>query len=241
MSFTPAKIDLSSKSQVGLGSGIKAGIRGKVTPRLFLTVARPVAKDLGLIDGTPIEVLIGENEHHGLIRFRKHESGLAYVEDATTRGNGSMHIRLGHQPLFVLRAETIQSCEWRMVEDGFIELKLPKWAGETRKSKVAPVKSGSASKRTVNDAQVSMLTVRIEEQKRERPLPKKSVVVQSPQPMKVVTKRRPAEPNPMPLHAYKRKPTLETFRTPRSEERTRSLLGDPAPGRSALDQREVGK
>lgn len=239
MSFVPAIIDHAGKSDDAHGSGIKVGIRGRVTPRLFIKIARSVGSELGLTDGAPIEVLIGEGEHHGLIRFRKHEAGLAYIEDTSTKANGHFQIRLGRQLKYVARSEAPQTCQWRHI-DGFIELKLPVWAAETGPNRVSS-KASDALKAKERPKAPDLLNVRVEEQRPERPLPKRSVTVRDMEVAQPVVKRVPAKPNPLPLHAFKKQVTQSTFRNPRAQETTRSLLGDPAPGRSALDQRDGGK
>lgn len=236
MSFVPAVIDHSGKSERDQGSGIKVGIRGRVTPRLFIKIARSVGANLGLIDGTPIEVLIGEGEHHGLIRIRKHDAGVAYVEDVSSRGNGHFQIRLGRQARFVARTEAPQTCSWKKVEDGFIELKLPRWAAETG-PKMPSVRNVEKAKRQPSEPVARHLNVRIEEKPKAQSLPTRNVIVQPEAPVKAVQKRQPAAPDMTPLNAFKKPVTRQNFTQQRSQATTRALCGDPPPGRSALDQR----
>ena len=141
MAFVKATIDFKPAS---IGTGIKCTLRkGKVSPatiQFSISAARAAA--LHIANGDGVEVLIGDGEHHGLVRLRKNNS--AANTKAEARGYGkSAHflIKLGHQPAFIDRAMTGMWCQWEMVEDGWIEIVLPKWADETapnRKQAAAP-------------------------------------------------------------------------------------------------------
>ncbi|WP_457663971.1 hypothetical protein [Sinorhizobium medicae] len=132
--FRAAVISLNAS---GDGTGIKAGLRGsaKAPAKLTLIVNTSVAKRLGWLAGDKLEVLLGEADHHGLIRVRKNNSvGLAVVEK---KGNGKVEyfsIRLGHQALYVNRSEASRWCQWDEV-DGWLEIKLPRWSLETKPGK----------------------------------------------------------------------------------------------------------
>lgn len=128
--FRAAVINLKAS---GDGTGIKAGLRGsaKSGVKLALIITETIGKRFGWTENDKLEVLIGEGEHHGLIRVRKNNSvGLAPVEK---KGNGKadyLLIRLGHQSIYINRPETARWCQWVEV-DGWLEIKLPRWASET--------------------------------------------------------------------------------------------------------------
>jgi hypothetical protein len=140
MAFVKATIQILSAL---VGTGIKASIRkGKSTgAKMSLGVTTATAKDLDWTDGNMLDVMIGEGEHHGLIRVRKNNSvGEAKVERRETAKGSWFQVQLGCQPAFVDRSEAQRWCQWEKVEDGWIEIVLPKWADETAptKSKALP-------------------------------------------------------------------------------------------------------
>jgi hypothetical protein len=163
----------------GVGTGIKASlkkIRGGQA-KLSLTLSGDAFTKLAWSNGDKIVVQIGTGEHHGLIRLQKNNStGQAEyrVKDAVRGGRYGV-LALGHQPAFVDRGEAARWCQWEPIENGVIEIVLPKWADET----------GA---------------------KRRRPQAGLSPVPMSPRPASKVTS---------------------------------ALMGDPEPGRSALDQKRV--
>ncbi len=139
MAFVKAQIEIKPAS---VGTGIKVALRAGrgVHAKMAISVTGPTIKDLDWRDGDKIEVLIGEGEHHGLMRVRKNNSaGQAVVaEKAAVRGGSYLHVALGHQPAFVDRTETALWVRWERVEEGWIEIVLPKWADETASRKAAP-------------------------------------------------------------------------------------------------------
>lgn len=134
MAWAKAHIEIKPAS---VGTGVKASLKrtNKSAARLSLTISSATGEGLGWSGGDKIEVMIGEGEHHGLIRLRKNNSAgqaeLAYREMA--RG-AWFSLRLGHQPAFVDRSESAAWCQWEKVEDGWIEVVLPTWADETAPS-----------------------------------------------------------------------------------------------------------
>ncbi len=142
MAWAKAVIQINPAS---VGTGIKVSLRQtKRSPaRMTFIVSAATAKEFGWGDKDGIEVLIGEAEHHGLIRLRKNKSAAqAEVEYRETAKGGWYNIKLGHQPAFVDRSEATLWCQWEKVEDGWIEVVLPKWADETAPTrKAAPPQS----------------------------------------------------------------------------------------------------
>lgn len=139
MAFVKATIEIRPAS---VGTGIKATLRrtkkAAAGLQLFISATRATALNIG--DGDGIEILIGDGEHHGLIRLRKNNS--AAVAKAERRATGKADffvIKLGHQARFVDRSEAAAWCRWEMVEDGFVEIVLPKWTDDTAPGRRAAV------------------------------------------------------------------------------------------------------
>lgn len=149
MAFVKATIQILSAL---VGTGIKASIRkGKSTgAKMSLGITTATAKELDWTDGNMLEVMIGEGEHHGLIRVRKNNSvGEAKVERRETAKGSWFQVQLGCQPAFVDRSEAQRWCQWEKVEDGWIEIVLPKWADETAPRK-SPRSDGGADIKTAH-------------------------------------------------------------------------------------------
>lgn len=131
MSFIKAIIDFKPAN---IGTGIKCLLRkGKNSPAtITFTINAAAAKQANIADGDGIEVMIGEGEHHGLVRIRKNNSAADTKAEERTTGKGAFfQVKLGHQPAFVDRSEPSAWCQWEKVEDGWIEIVMPKWADET--------------------------------------------------------------------------------------------------------------
>jgi hypothetical protein len=139
MAFVKARIEIKPAS---VGTGIKATLRrtkkAAATLSLFVSATRALAFNIG--DGDGVEVLIGDGEHHGLIRLRKNNSaGVAKAEKRATGKADFFVLKLGHQAAFVDRSEAAAWCQWEMVEDGWVEIALPKWADDTAPNRKPPV------------------------------------------------------------------------------------------------------
>jgi hypothetical protein len=156
MAFERAKIEIKPAS---VGTGIKVTL-GKVRgadAKMKFSFSASVAKTLGWADGDKIEVMIGNGEHHGLLRMRKNASvGEAVLTHRNALKGGYFALGLGHQPMFVDRSEPGRWCQFEIVEDGFVEIVLPKWADETGPTKqkiaVSPLPNPLASKPPVQTA-----------------------------------------------------------------------------------------
>jgi hypothetical protein len=138
MAFVKATIQIKPAS---VGTGIKCGLRrGKSSAAslsLFINVVAAAA--LNIADGDKIEIMLGDGEHHGLLRLRKNNSaGEATASEKKTLKGKFFVVKLGHQPMFVDRTEPSAWCQWEQVEDGWCELVLPKWADETAPRKAKP-------------------------------------------------------------------------------------------------------
>jgi len=137
MAFERAKIVIKAAS---VGTGIKVSLakfRGN-TAKMKFSVTKAVAKDLGWSSGDKLEVLIGTGEHHGIMRVRKNNSvGEAEIVGRKAMKGDYFQISLGHQPMFVDRAEVARWCQFEKIEDGYVEIILPKWADDTAPRKAA--------------------------------------------------------------------------------------------------------
>lgn len=131
MAFVKAHIEIKPAS---VGTGIKAILRQtkNSAATLTFTFTDAVGRQLAFSNTDGVEILIGEGEHHGLIRLRKNNSAAqAHLERRETGKGAWFSLKLGHQPAFIDRTEAPAWCQWEKVEDGWIEIVLPKWADET--------------------------------------------------------------------------------------------------------------
>lgn len=139
MGFERAKITINAAAT---GTGIKVALRkGKSgSASMVFSVKGDIAQKLGWAEGDKLEVLIGTEGDHGLLRFRKNNSG----GDAIIRFKKAMKgiryasVNLGHQPSFIDRAEGGRWCQHEEIDDGYLEIVLPKWADETAPRKMIP-------------------------------------------------------------------------------------------------------
>lgn len=139
MSWGKAVIEIKPAST---GTGVKASLKKvkSAAAKLSITITGSAVKAIGWAAGDGIEVLIGEAEHHGLLRMRKNKSvgQVAVSEREAPRGGLTYQtVALGHQACFVDRSEVSRWCQWEQVEEGWIEIVLPKWADETAPRKSA--------------------------------------------------------------------------------------------------------
>jgi hypothetical protein len=137
MAFVRATIQIKP---AGVGTGVKCSLRQtkKSAAAMTLFINPVVAKTFDFADGNKLEVMIGDGEHHGLIRLRKNNSvGEATVVGRETGNGAFFQIKLGHQPAFIDRSEPSAWCQFEQVEDGWVEIVLPKWADETAPRKAA--------------------------------------------------------------------------------------------------------
>lgn len=148
MPFERVKIVTKSAAGTGVKVCLKAS---KATSQASMTmfVRADLISAFGWQKGDKIEVLVGTKNDHGLMRFRKNNSVAdgAVVEIRNAgRGVTFAFLKLGHLPQFVSRTEASRWCNFEQVEDGYVEVVLPKWADETapQKASVAPPASTPA-------------------------------------------------------------------------------------------------
>lgn len=131
MAFVKAHIEIKPAS---VGTGLKVTMRRgkKSAATMTISLNAGVAKQANIANDDKLEVMIGDGEHHGLIRLRKNNSVGEAVAVGRDTGKGSFFlIKLGHQPAFIDRSGPATWCQWEIVEDGWLEIVLPKWADET--------------------------------------------------------------------------------------------------------------
>ena len=151
MAWAKAHIEIKPAS---VGTGIKVSLRqtSKSPAQMSFSISETVGKKLGWSDGDKIEIMIGSGEHHGLLRLRKNNSAgqVAIARREAAKGVW-FSLKMGHQDAFVDRSESALWCQWENVDEGWIEIVLPKWADETapnRKQAVAaPPKPAEEIKR----------------------------------------------------------------------------------------------
>ena len=138
MAWARATIEIKPAT---VGTGVKASLRKgrSAHAKMSISVTGSTMRGFGWKSGDGIEVMIGEAEHHGLIRIRKNASvaQTKVVEKTAVRGASYLQVNLGHQPSFVNRSESAQWCQWEEV-DGWVEIVLPKWADETSPKRRSP-------------------------------------------------------------------------------------------------------
>lgn len=153
MPFVPATIEINPAH---IGTGIKASLRGgkNTKAKLTLFISMRVAAQFRWLEGDGIEVLLGDGPEHGLIRLRKNNSTAQTKFKKKGTGKGEFLIlQLGHQAAFVDRNEQGRWCNWEEVEDGWVEVVLPKWVDETapgRTTHKAPAYTPPATKPPVS-------------------------------------------------------------------------------------------
>lgn len=153
MAFVKAHIEIKPAS---VGTGLKVTLRrGKNSPAtMTVSLNASVAKQANIAGGDKLEVMIGDGEHHGLIRLRKNNSVGEAVAVCRDTGKATFYIiKLGHQSAFVDRSEAASWCQFEIVEDGWLEIALPKWADETAPKKKALPVSTSLPPRPAPDRQ----------------------------------------------------------------------------------------
>jgi hypothetical protein len=137
MSFSTHTI--ITPADLAKGTGFAASLKKlKSAPAtLVFTLRPPVAAELGWAGHDRIEVAIGDEEHHGLVRLRKSETGTAALTQREAgagdgkRGGPYFQLNLGFVPMFVDRSEEKRWVLFDQVEDGWVEVVLPAWADET--------------------------------------------------------------------------------------------------------------
>lgn len=128
------------------GTGVKVTLRAiKATgnANMVISISEAVAGRLGWGEGDKLELMVGEGEHHGLLRFRKNNDigSVEIVRRKISPGGIDNHksffsLRLGYMPQFIQRSESGRWANYDQVEDDWVEIVLPSWADETDPRKV---------------------------------------------------------------------------------------------------------
>lgn len=131
-----------------VGTGVKVGLkRMRDAPaKMSVMLSGAAVQAIGWANDDGIEVMVGTAEHHGLVRLRKNNSVAQTRAMARKLARGSTYVLvpLGHLPMFVNRTESARWCQWEKVEDGWVEIVLPKWADETAPRKADAPTPGPA-------------------------------------------------------------------------------------------------
>lgn len=120
----------------GLSVALKKGKRDAVA-KMIVYLTEKVSTEFNWPVGTKLEVHIGTETDHGLLRLRKNAEadGGATVVSAGKGKFASIEVSLGFVPGFVDRDEPRQPCKYEDVGDGFVEIVLPSWSDETHPTK----------------------------------------------------------------------------------------------------------
>jgi hypothetical protein len=128
---------------------------------MSFSISETVGTKLGWSDGDKIEIMIGSGEHHGLLRLRKNNSAgqVAIAQQKAAKGVW-FSLKMGHQDAFVNRSEPALWCQWENVDEGWIEIVLPKWADETapnKKQTTQPAQRPAARAQPVRNVTASIM------------------------------------------------------------------------------------
>lgn len=128
-----AKFTVLTKTAVGTGMKVSLRKAKSGGAQLGITASDVIAKQFDWRDGDKLEVLIGEGEHHGLVRLRKNNSaGSALVSGRNALHNSHyFRVALGHCPAFVDRSEAARWARFESAGEGWVEVTMPLWAQET--------------------------------------------------------------------------------------------------------------
>lgn len=136
MSFRPFEVQQTKPDPTGFACLLRkpSSKDGKIG--LEFLVKEAVCATLEWTQNTKFAVLLGHDEHHGLVRLKADPTGTAKAY-MTGGGHGEhkvryMVIRLGNVPMFVHRPEGRQDVQFEKLEDGWVEIALPAWADDTK-------------------------------------------------------------------------------------------------------------
>ncbi|TLX12117.1 hypothetical protein [Rhizobium sp. MHM7A] len=136
MAFERARIHINAAS---VGTGFKVRVTKRKGPAcISFTLTKALAAQFGWSDGDKLELFVGTDSDHGLLRFRKNNSvGDAPVSFKKSAKGDWVSIPIGHQARFVDEAQLAAWVKFEQIEGGFVEVVLPRWADKTRPAKVA--------------------------------------------------------------------------------------------------------
>lgn len=144
MAWTPFKVTIDKPT---VGTGVSVSLRKSKTgpAKMTINMRADQVETFGWADGDKLEVMLGEGEHHGLIRLRKNNSaaGSVVLAKRTAARDSTFYVaQLGHVPGYVDRSEPKRWVQFEAVDEGWVEFVLPLWADETapraNKSPAAP-------------------------------------------------------------------------------------------------------
>lgn len=132
MAFEEITVEKTSgPAHTGVGAGL-AKVRG-APAKLQITLRRQVVETMGFKTTDRFVVLLGTDEHHGLIRIRKDKNGHIRLKERNgARESIWWQFNLGHRGEFVDRSEKARPCQWEKIDLTTIEVVLPAWTDATR-------------------------------------------------------------------------------------------------------------
>lgn len=134
MPFVSYKVQSKpNASGTGLSVSLRKAKAGAAKMSIFLGAA--IAEKLQWTAEDTLEILLGTENEHGMIRLRKSPDGSAIVKMRQARGGGYFVVQLGHIETFVNRTEEKRYCPFEGVGDGWVEIVLPRWSEETHPTK----------------------------------------------------------------------------------------------------------
>jgi hypothetical protein len=138
MAFERAPIHINSAS---VGTGLKVTVKKRSAPAtITFTLTKALASQFSWSDGDKLELFVGTEGDHGIIRFRKNNSiGDAPVSFKKSGKGDWVSISIGHQPRFVDEAQPASWVKHEQIDGGFVEIVLPRWADRTAPAKFKAV------------------------------------------------------------------------------------------------------
>lgn len=125
MSWKPLAVGYTGKARRGIALCL-----GLKTVRVVF--GPDVMEKLGLVPGVRVSVSVGEGENTGSIRLTLGELGL--IPRKTSQGGRSLSVIFRRWPALQVDKCEAMSCDFKEVEQGQVEVKLPYWgqAGKLR-------------------------------------------------------------------------------------------------------------
>lgn len=168
MTFKPFEGGASAKPVVS-GCRVSLTRAGRATrATLQITLAGRIRDAMALHGTARIAVLMGEGEHHGLIRIRVaregDEAALTVAPTKSVHKTEFYRLRLGAVEQYRSEPAKAEAVNWEQLDDGWIEIALPAWADETRpkpKERVSAVPPAMLKAKAAGEADA-------EREKRER-------------------------------------------------------------------------
>lgn len=169
--FTPQQTKTNAPS-----TPIKAALqrmRGS-DAKLIFTLTKEMVADLEWEAGTRLAVLIGDGDSHGLFRFRADPTrGVVTCDQRQLqRRDGRppavyFQIKLGSVARLVNRREPAKACTFKKLENGWVEVSLPRWAEVTSPTAVVKQQRQAVADQETRRVQKEAKSATVRRQERE--------------------------------------------------------------------------